>query len=181
MPTNRSLFWADTEDALDRALSRAGRGPAAPAAVPEVPARPRATATPQPPATASEFRPPATGSLEDRIEAWRQWLAGADDPTHAFLLDKDGLPLLPRDADGQLVDLASCARGLLGRLAESTSAAGTTDIALRLPDERVLHLLELPTPLGPLTVGLVRHDPGAAGFAARFRESLERCFATDAA
>jgi hypothetical protein len=79
------------------------------------------------------------------------------------------------------VDLASCARGLLGRLAESTSASGTTDLALRLPDERVLHLLELPTPLGPLTVGLVRHDPGAAVFAARFRESLERCFATDAA
>lgn len=175
MPTNRSLFWADTEAALDRALSRAGRGAPVAAPAPELPARPH------PPAVPSEFRPPATGSLEERIEAWRQWLAGADDPTHAFLLDKDGLPLLPRDADGQLVDLASCARGLLGRLAESTSASGTTDLALRLPDERVLHLLELPTPLGPLTVGLVRHDPGAAVFAARFRESLERCFATDAA
>ncbi len=175
MPTNRSLFWADAEADLDRALSRAGRGPTAPAAPPELPVRPPSRVV------TSEFHPPPVGSLEDRIEAWRQWLAGADEPTHAFLLDKDGLPLLPRDADGQLVDLASCARGLLGRLAESTSSSGTTDLALRLPDERVLHLLELPTPLGPLRVGLVRHDPGAAVFAARFRESLERCFATDAA
>ena len=175
MPTNRSLFWADTEAALDRALSRAGHGTAPPAQAPEAPVRPL------PPVVASDFHPPATGTLEDRIEAWRQWLAGSAEPTHAFLLDKDGLPLLPRDADGQLVDLASCARGLLGRLAESMSASGTTDLALRLPDERVLHLLELPTPLGPLTVGLVRHDPGAALFAARFRESLERCFTTDAA
>src|SRR5262245_33224811 len=110
MPTNRSLFWADTGAALDRALTRAGRGGAAPAAAPEPTPRVKV------PGAASEFRPPATGSLEDRIEAWRQWLAGSDEPTHAFLLDKDGLPLLPRDADGQLVDLASCARGLLGRL-----------------------------------------------------------------
>ncbi len=176
MPTNRSLFWADNEADLDRALSRAGRGAAAPPPAPEPPLRPPVRVP-----AAAEFQPPATGSLEERIEAWRQWLAGADEPTHAFLLDKDGLPLLPRDADGHLVDLASCARGLLGRLAESTSSSGTTDLALRLADERVLHLLELPTPLGPLTVGLVRHDPGAAVFAARFRESLERCFATDAA
>ena len=173
---NRSLFWADNGAALDQALSRAGRGVAPPAAAPQVP-----LAAPARASAPTEFRPPASASLEDRLEAWREWLARAEDPTHAFLLDKDGLPLLPRDADGQLVDLASCARGLLGRLAEVTSASGTTDLALRLPDERVLHLLELPTPLGPLTVGLVRHDPGAAGFAARFRESLERCFATDAA
>jgi hypothetical protein len=51
---------------------------------------------------------------------------------------------------------------------------------LRLEGQRVLHLLELPTPLGPLTVGLVRRDPGAADFVARFRESLESCFAPDA-
>jgi len=175
MPTNRSLFWADTGVALDRALSRAGRGAPAAGAAAE---RPGAAAGPAP---SAEFRPPATSSLEDRLEAWRQWLARADEPTHAFLLDKDGLPLLPRDADGQLVDLASCARGLLGRLAEATSSSGANDLALRLPDERVLHLLELPTPLGPLTVGLVRHDPGAAVFAARYRESLERCFAPDGA
>src|SRR4029450_11957153 len=131
MPTKRSLFWADAEDALARALSRAGRGAAPPAPVPASPpvvvsAASRPTPTRGPPA--SDFRPP-TGSLEERLEAWRQWLAGTDDPAHAFLLDKDGLPLLPRDADGQLVDLASCARGLLSRLAEATAEAGGADRA----------------------------------------------------
>ncbi len=188
MGTSRSLFWSEGEGTLARALARVAApvarpapapAPAAPPAAPAEPPAPPAPPLPNEPMVTAGFTPPF-GSLEDRIEAWLQWVAGRAGAAHAFLLDRDGLPMLQLGGDARLVELGSLARGLLGRLAEVAAGRGRLAVSVRLESERLLRLIDLATPLGPLTVGFVQRDPGAAAFEAGLRGSLARCFAAEA-
>jgi hypothetical protein len=186
MGTSRSLFWSEGEGTLARALARVA-APVARSHEAERPVeRPAPSSAPAPPApplpnepmVTTGFTPPF-GSLEDRIEAWLQWVAGSAGAPHAFLLDRDGLPMLQLGGDPRMVELGSLARGLLGRLAEGTAGRGRLAVSVRLESERLLRLIDLATPLGPLTVGFVQRDPGAAAFEAGLRGSLARCFASE--
>jgi hypothetical protein len=184
MGTSRSLFWSEGEGTLARALARV----AAPVSKPADAGAIRVEAAPPPPppsSPAAEASPltagftPPFGSLEDRIEAWLQWVAGRAGAPHAFLLDSDGLPMLQLGGDARLVELASLARGLLGRLAEAVAGRGRLAVSVRLENERLLRLIDLTTPLGALTIGFVQRDPGAAAFEAGLRGSLARCFSVE--
>jgi hypothetical protein len=195
MPTSRSLFWAEGEGSLARALARVAVPVGRPTPVPE-PASPveplpapasapiaaaaEAVAAPPPPVPAAGFTPPF-GSLEDRIEAWLQWVAGRAGAPHAFLLDRDGLPMLQLGGDTRVIELASLARGLMGRLGEAAAGRGRLAVSVRLESEKLLRLIDLSTPLGPLTVGFVTRDPEAAAFEGGLRVSLARCFAAETA
>jgi hypothetical protein len=174
MATGRSLFWAEAEGSLTSALarlgpvSRSGPRPAPPFTLP--------SATPSAPEVAPGFTPPY-GSLEDRIEAWLQWVAGRAGAPNAFLLDRDGLPMLQLGGDTRLVELASLARSLFGRLGEAVGSRGRLAVSIRLDQDRSLRLVELSCPLGLLTIGFVQRDASAAAFETGLRGSLDRCFA----
>jgi len=181
MATSRSLFWAEGEGTLARALARVAVPVARPGAPPEAPAAPPVPVAAPPPAepvVATGFTPPF-GTLEDRIEAWLQWVAGRASAAHAFLLDRDGLPMLQLGGDTRVIELASLARGLMGRLGEAAAGRGRLAVFVRLENERLLRLIDLTTPLGPLTVGFVQRDPDSAAFEAGLRSSLARCFAAE--
>jgi hypothetical protein len=182
MATSRSLFWAEGEGTLARALARVSlpvaRVAEASTPVPASASSPAfAPALPEP-EVATTFTPPF-GSLEDRIEAWLQWVAGRAGAAHAFLLDRDGLPMLQLGGDTRVIELASLARGLMGRLGEAAAGRGRLAVSVRLENERLLRLIDLTTPLGPLTVGFVHRDPDSAAFEAGLRGSLAHCFAAE--
>jgi hypothetical protein len=180
MGTSRSLFWAEGEGILARALARVAVPVARPASAPEPVAPPAMAPAPAPEPQASAAFTPPFGSLEDRIEAWLQWVAGRAGAAHAFLLDRDGLPMLQLGGDTRVIELASLARGLMGRLGEAAAGRGRLAVSVRLENERLLRLIDLVTPLGPLTVGFVQRDPDAAVFEAGLRTSLARCFTAEA-
>lgn len=174
MATGRSLFWAEAESSLTAALARLGPASMRAAARPAPPFA-LAAAEPAAPEVAPGFTPPY-GSLEDRIEAWLQWVASRAGTPNAFLLDRDGLPMLQLGGDTRLVELASLARGLFGRLGEAVASRGRLAVSIRLDHDRSLRLVELNCPLGQLTIGFVQRDPAAAAFETGLRGSLDRCF-----
>jgi hypothetical protein len=180
MAMSRSLFWAEGEGTLARALARVSLPVARPAPAPPVEAAPALELAPAPPPDRLGSFTPPFGTLEDRIEAWLQWVAGRAGAPHAFLLDRDGLPMLQLGGDTRVIELASLARGLMGRLGEAAAGRGRLAVTVRLESERLLRLIDLATPLGPLTVGFVQRDADAANFEAGLRGSLARCFAAEA-
>jgi hypothetical protein len=87
--------------------------------------------------------------------------------------------MLQLGGDTRVIELASLARGLMGRLGEAAAGRGRLAVSVRLENERLLRLIDLTTPLGPLTVGFVQRDHDNAAFEAGLRGSLARCFAAE--
>ena len=101
-----SISWIDRAG-LAETLARFGAasGSAAPiaslAAVPSPPA-PEAVTT----STLAAFEPRG-GSLSERLEEFMDWLSRATGCRIAFITDRDGLPLVDRGADADVMAIAS--------------------------------------------------------------------------
>ncbi|MDH3523785.1 MAG: hypothetical protein OES32_09385 [Acidobacteriota bacterium] len=168
-----SISWID-HGGLEAILRRMGfRGRRPPAATVEAAA---AEPTASPPAAEAraiaDFRPPA-GALRQRLEAFMTWVVQEGGASVAFLVDRDGLPLVNRGADPDLLAVAaSVMRPLESIDSELLLPVGRT-VSLELAAGQ-LRLVAVDTSIGRYIVGHVAAGPLGAGLCAATAAALRR-------
>lgn len=148
-----SISWID-RDGLVETLRRFGLSTPAPLRAtpprggvaqldPIVDTRPRPKA----------FTPP-DGPLRDRLEAFVRWLMRLEGSRVAFIIDRDGLPLVDEGADADLLAIASSVMQLVERMNRKLLAVLGSAVTIQL-EEGQLILVSVTTPIGLYTVGRV--------------------------
>jgi hypothetical protein len=153
-----SISWID-RDGLAQTLARMGRhGRLATARPVRREAESAGTGSPEPGAVLS-LRPFAapSGSLRQRLDAFLDWLSGLASGQASFVVDRDGLPLVDRHADADLLAIASSVMHLIGRMNGKTSPAIGQAVAVQLEVGQLV-LLTAATPIGEYVVGYVGRE-----------------------
>jgi predicted regulator of Ras-like GTPase activity (Roadblock/LC7/MglB family) len=184
-----SISWID-RDGLAATVARmgAGRHGAALAAAPRPPRRERTVERAggdaedpvelvgrlEAPRSITAFVPPP-GALKARLEAFVGWLLDNSGCNVAFIVDKDGLPLVERDADADLLAIAASVMQLIetinGRLLFPLGQTVTLELA---HDQLMLTAVE--TPIGKYIVGQVGARPMERELRLAMAEGLRRTF-----
>jgi len=153
-----SISWID-RDGLAQTLARMGQhGRLATARTVRRGAQSAGTGAPEP-GSALSLRPFAapSGSLRQRLDAFLDWLSVLASGRAAFIVDRDGLPLVDRHADADLLAIASSVMHLVGRMSGRTSPAIGQAVAVQL-DVGQLVLLMAATPIGDYIIGYVGRE-----------------------
>jgi predicted regulator of Ras-like GTPase activity (Roadblock/LC7/MglB family) len=184
-----SISWIDRAglaDTLARMASRERRlpSPVAPAPPPEPAVAPldedgeetvvELVAEPASPRLLTPFSPPS-GALRTRLEAFVGWLLEHSGCGVAFIVDKDGLPLVEREADADLLAIAASVMQLIetinGRL---LFPLGQT-VTLELEHDQLM-LTAVETPIGKYIVGQVGTQSMDRDLRLAMAEGLRRTF-----
>ena len=94
------------------------------------------------------------GSLRERLDAYIDWLLQLEGGQVAFVIDHDGLPLVDRGADADLLAIASSVMQLVERLNSKLLVVIGQTVILQLDEGRLI-LISVTTPIGHYTVGHV--------------------------
>lgn len=180
-----SISWID-RDGFAETLARIGVGSRqlAKRPRPESPAEPLASETilevaiPEPIAeeesTVPDFEPPA-GPLRQRLQAFMAWLLELSGSRIAFIVDRDGLPLVDREADPDLLAIASSVVELIesikGRLLLPVGPA----VMIELEQDQLM-LVAVETPIGKYIVGQVGDQPLSRELCSATAHALRRAF-----
>jgi len=169
-----SISWID-RDSLDATLARfgvgvAGRRPPTRAAEPA----PRPSAQLSEPAEIPEFIPPKK-PLRQRLEAFLSWLQTLSGSRVAFIVDRDGLPLVDRKAAPDLLAVASSMMELVEDINSQLQLPIGKAVTLEL-EEDLLILQSVETPIGRYIVGQVAAHSMAREIQQAVRQALRRAF-----
>ncbi len=177
-----SISWIDREG-LDETLARIGfRGRPVPARassqpLPSPPGR-QASPTKAPaalePTVTPEFLPP-DGPLRQRLEAFITWLVQMSGSNVAFIVDRDGLPLVDREADPDLLTVASSVMRLVARINGKLLVPVGRAVTIEL-EERQLMLIAVETPIGKYIIGQVGERPLSRDLCDAAADALRRAF-----
>lgn len=191
-----SISWIDPEG-LEATLARIGRhirGPAAPArrrpplhppestapqttAVPLVEPQPSLAAGLPPtiePRIVPEFLPP-DGPLRRRLEAFMTWIVQVSGSSVAFIVDRDGLPLVNRRADPDLLSIASSIMRMVASINSKLSFPVGGAVTLDL-EEHQLMVIAVETSIGTYIVGQVGDVPLGRELREAAVDALRRAF-----
>lgn len=94
-----------------------------------------------------------------RLKAFLAWVIEATGCRRIFVADEEGLVLMEKDADTELIAVASSFMSLLGRIRSCLGSETRGILAIDLDIGRILHLILVNTALGRFTLGLVVPDP----------------------
>jgi len=197
-----SISWIDTDglaSTLARIGVRSGRGTradrrieappldSAPVESPPVTAPPEVTTGPvrvEPIQVAEAEVPeipayePPEGPLRTRLRAFMDWLVEITGCRVAFIVDRDGLPLIDREADPDLLAIASSVMQLIdsinGKLLFHVGKAVTLDLS-----EDQLILVSVNTPIGKYIVGQVGEHAMHRDLQSAMSDALRRAFRPD--
>lgn len=187
---NRSLSWIDPHE-LSAALVAAGarRQPRdlprpvnagllrlTPATVSPAATSPQHEARPR---GLPAFRPPE-GSLQVRLKAFLAWVIDATGCRRIFIADEEGLVLMEKGADSELIAVSSSFMSLLERIRSCLGSETRGIMAIDLDVGRMLHLILVTTDLGRFTLGLVVPDPLRRSLIDELRQALEQVLASEA-
>jgi predicted regulator of Ras-like GTPase activity (Roadblock/LC7/MglB family) len=121
-----------------------------------------------------DFEPPV-GPLRERLKALMDWLLDLSGSHVAFIVDRDGLPLVERHADPDLLAIASRVMDLIeninGKLLFSVGQAVTIEL-----DQSQLILVSVETPIGKYIVGQVGDQPMSRDLRSATARALRRAF-----
>ena len=121
-----------------------------------------------------EFEPPA-GALRSRLQAFMAWLLELSDSRVAFIVDRDGLPLVDRHADPDLLAIASSVMELIesikGKLLFPIGQAVMVEL-----EQGQLMLVFVETPIGKYIVGQVGDKPLSRELRSATAGALRRAF-----
>ncbi len=132
------------------------------------------------PQSAPDFLPP-DGPLRRRLEAYLTWLIDVSGPGVAFIVDRDGLPLVNRGADPDLLSIAASVMRLVASISSKLLFPLGRTVTLEL-EEQQLMLIAAETPIGTYIVGQVgemplgrqRRDAATAALRHAFQPSPEQ-------
>lgn len=189
---SRSLSWIDPAE-LSAALVRAGvrreprdrtrpvnlyllragtdRPAEQPFAGPAV-ARAAGAARRLAPETERRFEPPE-GNLQRRLEAFVDWVGESTGSGQLFVADAEGLVLIERDTDHELIAVSSSFMSLLERIRSCLGSEIRGVMSLDLDEGTTLHLVQVRTGLGRFTLGLVSTEPVRRSLSEGLRSGLE--------
>ena len=123
-----------------------------------------------------EFLPP-DGPLRRRLEAFVSWLVESSGSTVAFIVDRDGLPLVNRRADPDLLAIASSVMRLVERINGKLKLLFPVGRAVTLElEEKQLMLIAVETPIGTYIVGQVGDLPLGRHLRVAASVALRRAF-----
>lgn len=174
-----SISWIDRAG-LAETLARFGTTASGPAHIPRAPTpTPQPRRTPPAPTSVTHFEP-ITSSLSERLEEFLDWLASVSGSRVSFIVDRDGLPLIDRGADADVLAMASSFIQLAERINRQMLAAVGQTMTVQLEHGQLM-LTSVKTPIGLYTVGQVDRrspDPTARvgieeGLRAVFRSAEE--------
>lgn len=179
-----SISWID-RDSLEATLARfgvGGRRPPARAAEQSVHERwsgngapaPRPSAQLSEPDEIPEFTPPKE-PLRQRLEAFLGWLQNLSGSRVAFIVDRDGLPLVDRKAAPDLLAVASSMMELVEDINSQLLLPIGKTVTLEL-EEDLLILQSVETPIGRYIVGQVATHPMAREIQQAVSQALRRAF-----
>ena len=94
-----------------------------------------------------------------------------------FIVDEEGLVLMERDSDPNLVALSAYFLNLKDRIPDSLGTRSEGSIAIDLDDERVLHVVQADTRLGPHALGFTVESPLHRDLTQSFQDALSSVFA----
>jgi hypothetical protein len=189
---SRSLSWIDPGElsaALVRAgvrreprdrsrpanlyLLRAGGAQAEPAEPFATAAAPRAAGPVPRTAPAAERFDAPEGTLQKRLEAFIDWVTNATGSRRLFVADAEGLVLIERETDHELIAVSSSFMSLLERIRSCLGSETRGVMALDLDEETTLHMVQVRTGLGRFTLGLVAAEPVRRSLSEGLRSGLE--------
>jgi hypothetical protein len=128
------------------------------------------------PSVIPEFLPP-DGPLRRRLEAFITWLIEASGSNVAFIVDRDGLPLVNRQADPDLLAIASSVMRLVASINAKLKLLSPVGGAVTLElEEKQLMLIAVETPIGIYIVGQVGDLPLGRHLRRAASEALRRAF-----
>jgi len=123
------------------------------------------------------FEPPP-GPLRERLEAFIDWMMRHSGSHVAFVIDHDGLPLVDRGADADLMAVASSVMQLVGRINRKLLALVGQSVTLQL-EQGLLVLISATTPIGEYTVGHVGDRAPDPAMQQATAEALRAAFSSD--
>ena len=112
------------------------------------------------------------GEMEERLQAFFEWLIRAVPCTSAFIADESGLPLVHRGAAPEHVAFSSSVLSLL----ESLEGVPRRWMSIGISPREVLHLAEVGTLWGRFAVGIVATESLRRDVLAAVQQGLERAF-----
>ncbi len=115
--------------------------------------------------------------LDRRLEAYMAWVETCTACKGLFIVDEEGLVLMERDSDPNLVALSAYFLNLKDRIPDSLGTRSEGSIAIDLDDERVLHVVQADTRLGPHALGFTVGSPLHRNLTQSFQDSLSSVFA----
>lgn len=144
---------------------------APPAATAPLPAEARAPAPVPTPTPLLPFEVPI-GEMEERLQAFFEWLIRAVPCTSAFIADENGLPLVHRSATQEHIAFSSSVLSLL----ESLEGVPRRWMSVGISPREILHLAEVGTLWGRFAVGIVATESLRRDVLAVVQQGLERAF-----
>ncbi len=115
--------------------------------------------------------------LDQRLEAYMAWVEDCTACKGLFIVDEEGLVLMERDSDPNLVALSAYFLNLKDRIPDSLGTRSEGSIAIDLDDERVLHVVQADTRLGPHALGFTVESPLHRDLTQSFQDTLSSVFA----
>ncbi len=189
-PASKRSGWVDGFAPLSKRAQSGGIPNATAPTVPSAPIRPApavavaAVETPPPPSVAPPthraeqqpvlprpFKAPQ-GSLENRLQAFFEWVMDSVPCTAAFIADEHGLPLVQRGALPDHIAFSSSVLTLL----ESLEGLPNRWLSVGISNDSVLHLAEVGTAWGRFGVGIVSNETIRKDVLAVVQQGLERSF-----
>lgn len=169
-----SISWIDRAGLVET-LSRIGVGGGSPARIPRTAVQltrlePIVDTRP----SLVPFEPPA-GSLRERLEAFIDWLSRLSGSAVVFVVDRDGLPLVDRGADADLLAIASSVMQLVERINRKLLALIGQAVTIQI-EEGLLILISVATPIGEYTVGHVAKRAADPAMQQATAEALQAAF-----
>ncbi len=144
---------------------------APPPAPPPPPAEARSPAPSAAPTPLLPFEAPP-GEMEERLQAFFEWLIRAVPCTSAFIADENGLPVVHRGAVPEHVAFSSSVLSLLASL----EGVPRRWMSIGISPREVLHLAEVGTLWGRFAVGVVATESLRRDVLALVQQGLERAF-----
>jgi predicted regulator of Ras-like GTPase activity (Roadblock/LC7/MglB family) len=120
------------------------------------------------------FAPPA-GALKARLEAFVGWLLDNSGCSVAFIVDRDGLPLVEHEADADLLAIAASVMQLIDSINGRLMLPVGQSVTLELERDQLM-LTAVDTPIGKYIVGQVGARMMGRELRSAMAEGLRRTF-----
>ena len=118
---------------------------------------------------------PSEGPLRSRLESFIEWLLELTGNDVAFIVDRDGLPLVDREADPDLLAVAASVMQLVESINGKLLIPLGSSVTLELESQQ-LTLTSVETPIGRYIVGQVGNRPIDSSVRSALADGLRRAF-----
>ncbi len=178
MTIARSLFWIEGDEMASLLERVTGAPPARGSEGTSPTSRSPSSAPPPPSSIVDQGEELAVrGNLQQRLEAFLDWLPSVVPHTGAFVADQQGLALAERKASPAVIAAAAAMADQWHGIQNDFALAGDGGLAIELGEEGQLFVVPARATWGSICVGLVSSTRLDRAGRVRIAEALERAVA----